>query len=503
MRTVVRNARIVDESVAGSWPEAQHIVVDDDRITDLLPATADPPAADVEVDAGGGLAIAGMVNGHAHNNELFMKGRSWGVPLEPYILLNSPRNPRRSGLSPNDIYQRTLAACGEMLRNGITAVADDVAHPTLSREDVEAVLHGYRDAGMRARVSVVVEDAPWSRSVPFQGKVDEPLMSTPMHTRDEALAAYVGLLTDWGDPSARVSVMVSPSAPQRCTPELLDELVATARERGLPFHIHVQETLSQYMHGPELFDGVSMIRFLSDRKLLGPETTIAHGVWIDDDDIRCIADAGANVVHNPVSNLKLGSGVAPVRRLLEAGVNVALGTDGLTCNDALDMFEVTKLAAILSCIATSEDARWLSPAEALRMATLGGARANFMADVGTIAVGAQADLVTLAADAPAFVPRNDAVSQMVYSARSGDVRHVLVDGALVMRDRVSQRFDLAAVHNHVLEAAAHFWAEARPSIEENLRLHSGVDAAYRQYARDVHARPVYRIIDDSPGAERD
>jgi 5-methylthioadenosine/S-adenosylhomocysteine deaminase len=207
-------------------------------------------------------------------------------------------------------------------------------------------------------------------------------------------------------------------------------------------------------------------------------------------------------VHNPVSNLKLGSGVAPVRRLLEAGVNVALGTDGLTCNDALDMFEVTKLAAILSCVATSDDARWLSPSEALRMATLGGARANVMADVGEIKVGGKADLVTLAPDASAFVPRSDAVAQTVYSARSGDVRHVLVDGALVVRDRECQHFDLAAVHEHVLDAAARFWTEAEPTIQDNLRLRDGVDAAYRKYAHDVHARPVYRIIDDHPGAHR-
>lgn len=500
MTTVVRNARIVDESVAGHWPEAHHVVIDDDRISALLPAGVEPPAAEGNVDARGGLVIPGMVNAHAHNNELFMKGRSWGVPLEPYILLNSPRSADRKGLSPEDVYQRTLAACGEMLRNGITAVADDVAHPTLNREDVEAVLHGYRDAGMRARVSVVVEDAPWSRSVPYRGSTDDPLMSIAMHTKAAALDAYDLLLADWGDPAARVSLMVSPSAPQRCTPELLDALVRIARERGLPFHIHVQETLAQYMHGPELFDGVSMVRFLFDQGLLGPETTIAHGVWIDAEDIRCIADSGANVVHNPVSNLKLGSGVAPVRRLMEAGVNVALGTDGLTCNDALDLFEVTKLAAILSCIATSDETRWLSPAEALRMATAGGARANFMADVGEIKVGAKADLVVLDPDASAFVPRNDAVAQTVYSARSGDVRHVVVDGSVVVRDRTCQMIDLTAVHAHVVEAAAAFWTEVEPTIADNLRLRDGVDAAYRKYAADVRDRPVYRLIDDHPGA---
>ena len=192
-----------------------------------------------------------------------------------------------------------------MLRNGITGVADDFIHVSLGREDVEAVLTAYRDSGMRARVSMMVEDSPWRRSIPYVGP--DPTMQTRLDAvKDEpakALASYRGLL----DPSARdrrIGLMVSPSAPQRCSPRFLRDLVELARTEDLPFHVHIQETLAQCVAGPKLFSGRSMIAFMADEGLLGPETTIAHAIWIDDDDIARIADNGASVVHNPVSNLK-------------------------------------------------------------------------------------------------------------------------------------------------------------------------------------------------------
>ncbi len=231
--------------------------------------------------------------------------------LKPYILHVSPRSPSRQGLTPEDIYLRTLATCAEMLRNGFTGVADDYAHVSLAQEDIEAVLTAYRVSGMRARVSIVVEDSPWRRSIPYSdaGTQDVRLLDAVKSDPREALRAYRALAERWGSGS-RVGLMVSPSAPQRCSPSFLRELVLMARSYGLPFHVHIQETFSQYLAGPKLFAGRSMVAFMADEELLGPETTIAHAVWIDDDDLLRIADSGASVVHNPVSNMKLGSGVA-------------------------------------------------------------------------------------------------------------------------------------------------------------------------------------------------
>jgi 5-methylthioadenosine/S-adenosylhomocysteine deaminase len=491
-RLVISNARVL--AIGQPWPEAAHIVVRDGSIESLLPATDQVPLADHVLDAAGGVVMPGFVNGHAHNNELLMRGRFFGLPLEPYILYNSPRSPSRAGLAPEDIYQRTLAACAEMLRNGVTSVADDVAHPSLAEEDIEAVLRGYRDGGIRARVSISVQDLPWSHSLPYQGPLgDDPLLTTALNDPDEAMQTYARVSASWAEPGSRVGLMVSPSAPQRCSRQLMRRLVDFARDTGLPFHVHIQETLSQYVVGPALFQGRSMVRYMHENDFLGPETTIAHAIWVSDDDIARIAASGASVVHNPVSNLKLGSGIAPVRRLLDAGVNLALGTDGLTCNDALDMFETTKTAAVLSCIGSPEPATWLTPAEVLTMATIGGARASRLSDVGALVPGAKADLVILDPISPAFVPRNDATAQAVFSARSRDVQHVVIDGRIVLRDGLCTTIDVASTHAHVIAAAERFWAEAEPTITENLRLLPGVQAAY-QSCVDSLTGDVYRLL---------
>jgi 5-methylthioadenosine/S-adenosylhomocysteine deaminase len=492
MPTVIRNARILSTE---PWPAASDIVIDDGTIESIQPAGRISPGAGEEVDVEGALTIPGFFNAHAHNHEIYMKGLYHGMPLEPYILYVSPRNPKRSGLSPEDLYNRTLATCADMLLNGVTSVADDYAHVSLDREDIEAVLTAYRDSGMRARVSIVVENSPWSRSVPYSGPPD-PLLDEIRHDPETALRAYEEVANDWAS-HPRVRPMVSPSAPQRCSPDFLKSLVAFAREAQLPFHVHIQETLAQYVVGPKMFAGKSMVRFMFDNGLLGPETTIAHAVWIDDDDLRAIADAGANVVHNPISNMKLGSGAARVREMRKAGINVTLGTDGLTCNDALDMFEVSKGAALLSCIADPRPETWLSPHEVIEMATLAGARANLFDNVGRIEEGQRADLVFLDPMSLSMIPRNDAAAQTVFSARSRDVLHVTVDGEFVVQNRRCTTIDVAAVNNHVLNAAEAYWAEARASVEDNLRLLPGVMRAYGDCVHELPGRDQYRLVPNS------
>jgi 5-methylthioadenosine/S-adenosylhomocysteine deaminase len=498
MAVWLRNLRpVVPTPGQVGWPALIDLLVDDGVVRAAEPSPARHGLGQgEELDLAGALVVPGLVNAHAHNHELYLKGTAWGLPLEPYILANSPTAPSGAGLDDEALYDRTLLSAREMLRNGITTVADDVIHPRMTRPAVEAVLQAYADSGIRARVSLMVEDAPWRRSIPLAGAptpYDETL-DTPPHDPEASLALYKSLLADW-PASSGVSLMVSPSAPQRCTPEFLRQLVNLAREHGVPFHVHVQETLTQRSHGPNLFAGRTMIRFLHDNGLLGPETMIAHAIWLDATEIAMIADAGSTVVHNPVSNAKLGSGVAPVRQLLSAGVPVALGTDGLTCNDALDLFEVMKMAALLSNLASTDPADWLTPAEVLTAATAGGAAVQGTGR-GGIEPGAPADLVFLDPQSYAFTPENDAVAQTVFSARCRDVLHVMVDGRFVVRDR-----DLAArsrpdLRDSVTQAARRFWGDARSSLDDNRRLMPYVEAAYRQAVKAAQAPGAgpYRLV---------
>ena len=179
--------------------------------------------------------------------------------------------------------------------------------------------------------------------------------------------------------------MVAPSAPQRCSDELLGGLAAVAAEAGAPLHVHVLETPVQAVSGPELF-GRSLVRRLDDLGGLNERTTVAHAVWVDDAEIALLAERGAHVSHNPVSNLKLGSGIAPVIQLREAGVNVALGCDGFTCNDGQSVLEAMKFASLLSSVTTPDYTRWLTPEDVLHMATVGARRAAGLAG-GTLTRG--------------------------------------------------------------------------------------------------------------------
>lgn len=494
MTTLLRGVRLITDG--GAWPALKDIAVADGIIAAVAPTGALPMAGEV-TDMEGALVLPGHVNAHAHNHELYLKGTGWGLPLEPYILANSPLAPLGSGLDDTALYDRTLASAHEMIRNGITAVADDVIHPRMTVDAVSAVLQAYDDSGMRATVSLMVEDSPWRRSIPLRGAPAEfdTTLDRVAHDPEHALAIYRQVFEQWSG-SERVQVMVSPSAPQRCSLRFLHQLVNLAREHDTRFHVHIQETLAQRAHGPVLFDGRSMIGFMSNEGLLGPETMIAHAIWIDDADIAAIAEAGSTVVHNPISNAKLGSGVARVRDLLDAGINVALGTDGLTCNDALDLFEVTKAAATMSCLSSTDPETWLTPSEVLTAATRSGARAVGRPADAAVTPGAAADLTFLDPTSYAFVPHNDVISQTVYSARSKDVTDVMVGGRFLVRNGQHVDPSVADTKKRVVAAAEEFWSEARTSLTDNYRLLPYVNAAYSEAVETVRSDPEtpYRLI---------
>jgi cytosine/adenosine deaminase-related metal-dependent hydrolase len=231
-----------------------------------------------------------------------------------------------------------------------------------------------------------------------------------------------------------VGIGLGPSAPQRCTDELLDATMAMARERDLVWQTHVQETRTQAVtaaawHKHSFIDG------LSRRGLLGPEATLVHTVWLDDRDRALMAGSGTAAVHCPYSNLRLGDGVANVPALLRAGVDVGLGTDGRGCDETLDMLELTRLTGLLHKVHGLAPEDWLTAREAFTMATQAGSRcAGHGNTLGRVESGARADLVLLRRDTPTFAPLHDPVRQLVFGATSRDVRTVIVDGRVVVDD---------------------------------------------------------------------
>jgi cytosine/adenosine deaminase-related metal-dependent hydrolase len=247
----------------------------------------------------------------------------------------------------------------------------------------------------------------------------------------------------------RMRFVIAPSGPQRCTEELLGAAAAFSARHGAAYHTHVLETKVQLVTGRELY-GKSLVRHLHDCGALSERLTMAHAIWITEEDIELMAASGCSVAHNPVCNLRIGSGIAPLRQLLEAGVNVGLGTDEIDCNDSGRLFDVLKAGGLVHNIADYDYDRWPTAAELLRAATLGGARSVCLQDqIGSLEPGKKADIVLLDLDASPFVPLNDPCVHLVYAENGSSVRDVLVDGEIVVRDGRLTTIDEEAVRAEI------------------------------------------------------
>ena len=435
-RLVLTNGLILAEPGATQDFTPKSILIRDGTIRDIAPAGAVPPDSEV-VDVSGCIVAPGLVNGHHHSHEHYHKGRYDRVPLELWMNYVRPLTP--IPLTPRQVYLRTLIGAVQALRSGTTSIVDDLnASPILEPELVEAAFQAYRDIGIRAFVGVTLFDKPFFRALPFIDEEFPPdllaklsgVRSTPAQ---EMLAFARKLAEDHHPSSARVSGILAPSAPQRCSDEFVTRVRRAADDLDVPVIMHVQETRLQAITG-QLFYGTSMFRHLHDLGFLKPRTQLIHSVWVTPADIALIADSGASVQHNPNSNLKMGSGLAPLRALLDAGVNVSLGTDGCGSIETVDMLRTVASTALVHKLRGDDPSRWIGADEAWEAATRGGARAlGFEGRLGKVAVGAKADLCCYRLSGAAFTPLNDPLRQLVYGETGSGLETIVVDGRLVMR----------------------------------------------------------------------
>jgi guanine deaminase len=405
------------------------VVTEKDRI--LRITAAGSGRAEDTFDGSGCLLVAGLINGHLHSHEHFQKGRFDNQTLETWM--NFVRPPRPVTLTSRQVYLRTLVGAIEAVRTGTTTVVDDVnLGAALDRTHLGAVLQAYEDIGLRAYVGVSMMDRPFFEAVPFVKEEFDPglladLRKMPIPSAESLLVLAEEMACARHPKANRVGCIVSASAPQRCTDAFLMALRNIADEHELPVMIHAQETRLQVVTGL-LDNGKTHIRRLGDIGFLKPKTTIIHGVWLTPDEITLLADSGASVQHNPWSNLRLGSGVAPVRALLDAGVNVSVATDGCSSTDTCNMLNSTGLAAALHGIRGDLNDR-VSAREAFHAATIGGATAlGREGELGILEEGAIADLVLYRLDSFPFVPEGDLVQQLVYAERGASIEASFVAG---------------------------------------------------------------------------
>lgn len=459
------------------------IVVTGDRIAAIRPSGSEPPQGEA-IDARHRLVTAGLINGHHHSHEHYYKGRHENQPLE--LWMNSVRPLEPIPYTTRQVYLRTLIGAIEALRSGTTTIVDDLnASPVIIPEHVEAAFRAYEDIGIRARVGITLFDRPFFRAMPyvedeFPADLLQSLDAKPASGAGEILAFARHLAVTRHPSRHRVGAIAAPSAPQRCSEGFLRDVRALADEHDLPVIMHVQETRLQVVTGRVLY-GSTMVEYLHRIGFLGPRTSLIHCVWLNPREIALLARSGASVQHNPVSNLKLGSGIAPVRALLDAGVNVSLGTDGCGSIESANMMKVVCAAALLHKLRDDDPARWVGAAEAWRAGTLGGARAlGLQAELGAVTQGRKADLALWRLDRIPFVPLNNALGQLVYAESGADLDSVVVDGEIVMRAGTLARIDEAAILAEIGEEHRRL----APLLAEAERRAAPINAAYRRiYAR--------------------
>lgn len=432
---VIRGGRLLDIT-SHSAPYCD-ILVRGDSIAEIGPPGLASPEGAAQIDATGRLMHAGLMNGHTHSHGNLSKGTGdrWTLEL---LLTAGPWI--TGGRQTEEKYLSTLIGACEMLLKGCTGCYDlMVEFPTPSTEGVAAVSKAYADVGMRAVVAPMVADISFFEAIP--GLMDalppalqkdvERLRLAPYET---TLANLEAVVKGWSYDREAIRPAVAPTIPLHCSDDFMMGCRDLARGHGLGLHSHVSESKVQVVSGLKVY-GKTLTSHIDSLGLLGPDFTVAHGVWLDDDDMRLLGDHGASVSHNPGSNALLGNGIADTRRMLEFGVNLAIGTDGASCCDHQNMYESMRVASYVSHVRGPEWQRWLKPEEILRAATEGSAKALGFERCGRIEPGYKADIVFLDLGAINWIPVNDPVNQLVHTEDGSSVHSVMVGGRMVVENR--------------------------------------------------------------------
>jgi len=450
----IRGGIVVNPESDGASPEALDLLIVGDRIAEAVPRGAPfATAADREnletIDARERMIVPGFVNAHYHSYDVLAKGLLEDMPFDVWALHSQPAyfGPR----SKAELRMRVLLGAIECLRNGITTIQDMNSLAPQDEETLDVILSAYEEVGIRVVFSIALRDVGALDIAPFlpPGVPAAVLARIQGLDRDPLpdLAFVERQIDRRRDLTDRIRWGLSPSGPQRCSRTLLEGLADIGRRRGLPLFTHVYETKAQTAKARVLYaaQGGSMIDYLDEIGLLAPNATLAHCVWLREAEIAKLAERGVNVAHNPISNMKLKSGVAPMRALMCEGVNVALGCDNSSCGDCQNMFQAMKALCLLAAVADPQPTG-VRAADALRAATVGGARAlNLQDQVGALRPGMKADLMIVDLTDPAYMPFNDATRQLVFSESGRGVETTIVDGRVVMRNRRMTTVDERAI----------------------------------------------------------
>jgi 5-methylthioadenosine/S-adenosylhomocysteine deaminase len=492
---LIRGARLVDP--AKRRADAADVLVEDGVIRAVGADLAAPEAARVE-DASGLLIHPGLVNAHTHGHGGLARGHAdrWTLEL---LLAAAPWISGGRSLADKKLSAQLCAA--EMALKGVTACYDLYAEaPLPTREGLDAAAEAYAEVGLRAVIAPMVADRTVFDAVPglmdalpdaLRRRVDG-LRPSPA---EATLAAVGEILRHWRWDSEDILAAVAPTIPLHCADAFLCGCGRLAEEHGVGLHSHVAESKLQALAGLRRY-GRSLVAQMDSLGLVDPRFTAAHAIWLTDDDLRLLAGRGAAIAHNPGSNMRLGNGMFRLRRALDLGVAVGIGTDGVSSSDTSNMYEAMRAAFHLAAVQTPDPALWASAEEVWRAGTTGSARALGFADIGAIAPGMKADIVFLDLAHPNWMPMNGTVNQIVHTEDATALRHVMVGGRFIVRDRRLLTLDLARLAREA-EAARERLESLNAERRELFALLEPVVRSFcPAFARQPY--PVRRYLCDAP-----
>ncbi|MDP6483322.1 MAG: amidohydrolase family protein [Nitrospinota bacterium] len=480
---LIQDCGILDPALADDIVEGRDILISGDRIAAVEPTGN--LKGDRVVSGRDRLVLPGLINAHTHSAENYLKGLMDRRPLEMWL----PCIFGTAGVySPRDVYLSCMIGAIEMLKTGATSVIDHCwMSPGISPDGLDAAMEAYRDAGIRACLAPLVSDTDYVDR--YAGERGHPVGDTFFGKRferarpwEETLDHLRGFFAKWDRAEGgRLRCMTGPAGVQWCGERLLEDCWELSRSHQAGVHLHINETFIQDWANRKRF-GKSAIAFLDGAGLLGPDVSMPHSLWVNDADFDLIASAGAVPVHNPAANTKMGSGLMSLRKMLDRGIPVAVGTDGAASSDHQVLFEAVRMAAYIHNSGEPDHRRHIDAREAIAMATTSGAAAMMASgELGEIKPGALADLALLDRRSLPWVPTNDPIRNLVYCEGGRSVHTTLVAGRVVVDDGKILTVDEGEIVSELLEAVADRGQAEWPGCAERDR----TVAVYERFCDDM------------------
>lgn len=436
MKLLIKNACIITMDAHNTILEKGVIETEDGWITQVgKEPVHDESYFNEIIDGSGKLVTPGLYNSHTHSPLSIAKGamdKAFHAVIMWYIQAWTANRTQQ------EVAASTRLNCLELLKTGCVGLTDHFPEQYFNIQDVEAAVSAYQESRMKVTLALRIYDKEYADILPVDRSRLSPelkaiIANSPLRIRPltETLEICRKSIEKWHNPSGKVQIALGPSAPLRCSDELLREVKNLSECYRVGIHTHLLESKVQTEISEQVY-GKTLVQMLDDHNLLNERLSCAHSIWVTEDDIDLLGSHGVSIVHNIASNLKGSNGIAPVYKFLQAGCNVALGTDGCESNGSQNLFSLTKLAVVAHRINEADSDKWLSTGDVFSMLTRGGAKACLRPGSGSLGAGKKADFVVFDLDSPWFTPLNNPMDQLVFSENGSSVDMVFIDGEAVV-----------------------------------------------------------------------